>query len=222
MLNHFFSYLPLTTQHEFRRFRYGMQIRQNSFKTTEIEYSLLDKWIKPGDWVLDIGANVGHYSLKFSELVGKSGHVLLFEPVLSTVDLLASNITKAPYQNLSIFNVAVSDKTTLVGMEIPKKYPEGKDSNYYRAHISSNSNELNILSISIDSLNINHPIKLAKIDVEGHEIHVLRGMESILRRDYPILIVEGDSNEVNNYLLSLGYTSKRIQGSVNQIFEANC
>lgn len=199
-----------------------MQIRQNSFKTTEIEYSLLDKWIKPGDWVLDIGANVGHYSLKFSELVGKSGHVLLFEPVLSTVDLLASNITKAPYQNLSIFNVAVSDKTTLVGMEIPKKYPEGKDSNYYRAHISSNSNELNILSISIDSLNINHPIKLAKIDVEGHEIHVLRGMESILRRDYPILIVEGDSNEVNNYLLSLGYTSKRIQGSVNQIFEANC
>lgn len=70
-----------------------MQIRRNSFKTTEIEYSLLDKWIRPGDWVLDIGANVGHYSLKFSELVGESGHVLLFEPVLSTVDLLASNIT---------------------------------------------------------------------------------------------------------------------------------
>lgn len=199
-----------------------MQIRRNSFKTTEIEYLLLDKWIRPGDWVLDIGANVGHYSLKFSELVGESGHVLLFEPVLSTVDLLASNITKAPYQNLSIFNVAVSDKTTLVGMEVPKKYPGGKDSNYYRAHISSSSSELSILSISIDSLNIKHPIRLAKIDVEGHEINVLKGMESILRRDYPILIVEGDSNEVNNYLVSLGYASKRIQGSVNQIFEANC
>jgi hypothetical protein len=60
---------------------------------------------------------------------------------------------------------------------------------------------------------------LAKIDVEGHEISVLKGMENILTRDFPILIVEGDSNEVNSYLVSLGYTSRRIQGSVNQIFE---
>jgi FkbM family methyltransferase len=211
--------LPKTVQHEFRRLRYGIQIRQSSFKTTEFEYSLLDQWVKPGDWVLDIGANVGHYSLKLSELVGKSGRVLLFEPVPSTVDLLASNISKAPYQNLSIFNVAVSDKTDLVGMEVPKSYAGGTSSNYYRAHISNDSSELNTLSISINSLNISHPISLAKIDVEGHEISVLKGMENILTRDFPILIVEGDSNEVNSYLVSLGYTSRRIQGSVNQIFE---
>jgi FkbM family methyltransferase len=196
-----------------------MQIRRKSFKSAEIEYSLLDKWIKPGDWVLDIGANVGHYSLRLSELVGKSGRVLVFEPVPSTVDLLASSISRAPYQNLSIFNVAVSNKTDLVGMVVPENFPESKNSNYYRAHISNNSNALNILSISIDSLNISHSIKLAKIDVEGHEIYVLQGMENLIKRDFPVLLVEGDSSEVNNYLASLGYVGNRMQGSVNQVFE---
>ena len=148
--------------------------------------------------------------------MGKSGRVLVFEPVPSTVDLLASNISRAAYQNLSIFNVAVSNKTDLLGMVVPENYP---DSKYYRAHISNDTTSLNILSISIDSLNISHPVKLAKIDVEGHEISVLRGMESLLKRDFPILIVEGDSGEVNNYLASLAYVGKRIQGSVNQIFE---
>jgi FkbM family methyltransferase len=148
--------------------------------------------------------------------VGKSGRVLVFEPVPSTVDLLVSNISRAAYQNLSIFNVAVSNKTDLLGMVVPENYP---DSKYYRAHISNDTTSLNILSISIDSLNISHPVKLAKIDVEGHEISVLRGMESLLKRDFPILIVEGDSGEVNNYLASLAYVGKRIQGLVNQIFE---
>jgi FkbM family methyltransferase len=219
MLRYLFSYLPKTIQHELQRFRYGMQIRRKSFKSAEIEYSLLDKWIKPGDWVLDIGANVGHYSLRLSELVGKSGRVLVFEPVPSTVDLLASSISRAPYQNLSIFNVAVSNKTDLVGMVVPENFPESKNSNYYRAHISNNSNALNILSISIDSLNISHSIKLAKIDVEGHEIYVLQGMENLIKRDFPVLLVEGDSSEVNNYLASLGYVGNRMQGSVNQVFE---
>ncbi len=219
MLRYLFSYLPKTIQHELRRFRYGMQIRRKSFKSAEIEYSLLDKWIKPGDWVLDVGANVGHYSLRLSELVGKSGRVLVFEPVPSTVDLLASNISRATYQNLTTFNVAVSNKTDLVGMVVPENFPESKNSNYYRAHISNNSNALNILSISIDSLNISHSIKLAKIDVEGHEIYVLKGMENLIKRDLPILLVEGDSSEVNSYLASLGYVGNRMQGSVNQVFE---
>jgi FkbM family methyltransferase len=219
MLKNIFFYLPKTIQHELRRLRYGMQIRLKSFKTTEIEYSLLDKWIKPGDWVLDIGANVGHYSLRLSELVGKSGRILVFEPVPSTVDLLASNMSRATYQNLSIFNVAVSNKTELVGMVVPENSPESKNSNYYRAHISNNSNALSILSISIDSLNITHSIKFVKIDVEGHEIYVLKGMENLIKRDLPVLLVEGDSSEVNNYLASLGYVGNRMQGSVNQVFE---
>jgi hypothetical protein len=59
MLRPIFLYLPEIIQHELRRLRYRMQIRRKSFKTTEIEYSLLDKWIKPGDWVLDIWCQCG-------------------------------------------------------------------------------------------------------------------------------------------------------------------
>jgi hypothetical protein len=68
-------------------------------------------------------------------------------------------------------------------------------------------------------LNITHSIKFVKIDVEGHEIYVLKGMENLIKRDLPVLLVEGDSSEVNNYLASLGYVGNRMQGSVNQVFE---
>jgi FkbM family methyltransferase len=216
MISQLFLLLPKNIQRELRRFRYGIQIRQKSFKSNEIEYSLLDDWINPGDWVLDIGASVGYYSLKLSGLVGKTGRVLAFEPVPSTVDLLTSNVSRAPYENITTFNVAVSYQTDLVGIVIPENFPREK---YYRAHISSNSpTALSVLSISIDSLDISHPVRLAKIDVEGHEIHVLRGMENLLKRDHPILIVEGVSSEVNNYLSSLGYVGKRVGASANQVF----
>jgi FkbM family methyltransferase len=223
-----FQNLPYFIQHELRRHRYKVQIRRKSFKSNEVEYQLLGEWVKPGDWVLDIGANVGHYSLLLSQLVGSTGRVLCFEPVPSTVDLLASNISETPCQNLSIFNVAVSDKTDLVDIYIPESNPGSKRLNYYRAKITQISNSsnptppvaiVNVLCISIDSLNISHPIKLVKIDVEGHEIYVLKGMQNLIKRDFPILIVEGDSSEVNSYLASLGYVSKRLFSSVNQVFE---
>jgi FkbM family methyltransferase len=196
-----------------------MQIGKNSFKTTELEYQLLANWIRTGDWVLDIGANVGHYSLRLSELCGDSGRVLAFEPVPLTFDLLASNVSKARYQNVTIFNVAVSNQTEIIRMNVPQDGLEVKSRlNYYRSHVTS-LGDLNILSISIDSLNICHTVRLVKIDVEGHEIYVLQGMQQLLKRDFPILIVEGNSSQVDSYLASIGYSSKRLQGSVNQIFE---
>jgi|GEM_PF-2784515 len=103
-------------------------------------------------------------------------------------------------------------------MEIPK-FDTGLD-NFYRAHATyDTSNNLKVLNLTIDSLNLPHPLKLAKIDVEGNELSVLKGMISILERDKPVLIVEDNSREVGKFLEEFGYTSRIIDGSPNIIFE---
>lgn len=56
------------------------------------------------------------------------------------------------------------------------------------------------------------------IDVEGHELSVLRGMVGLLKRDAPILVVEDNGPESKDFLWGLGYSWHQIQGSPNLIF----
>ena len=112
--------LPHQWQSELKRIYFGRQINNGTFVTDEPEYKILHNFISPGDWVIDIGANVGHYTKRFSELVGVNGRVLAFEPVPTTFSLLSANVQKFAHQNVSLINAAVSDKLDVVGMSIPK------------------------------------------------------------------------------------------------------
>lgn len=209
--------LPDTWQQEIKRHYFARQMRRGRFVTNEREYGMLSQFVAEGDWVLDIGANIGHYTARLSELVGASGRVIAFEPVPETVALLAANIGRLARRNVTLLNVAVSDTTRVQGMNIPR-FATGLD-NYYMAALTDASSTLNVLCLAVDALGIGTPIRLAKIDAEGHEVGVLRGMEDILRRDHPILIVEDNSAEITEFLESFGYRSERLAGSSNRIFQ---
>lgn len=214
LLKHLAARLPPLLQHELKRLNYRRQIRGNRFFTGEPEFAIAGDLAGPGDWVIDVGANVGHYTKRFSELVGAAGRVLAFEPVPRTFALLAANALLFRDSNVTLFNVAASDRTEPVGMAIPS-FSSGLV-NYYEAHLSTLADsELGVLSLGIDALGISHRIALVKIDAEGHEGAVLEGMKSMLSRDKPILIVETGSGEVTSFLGSLGYGSERLPGSPN-------
>jgi FkbM family methyltransferase len=204
--------LPEATQHELRRLFFHQQIRKNRFSTDEQEYKLLGRFIAPGDWVLDIGANVGHYALRMSALVGDGGRVIAFEPVPETFALLAANARLFPYGNVSLINAAVSDHTGRLGMQIPQ-FSKGL-TNYYQARITTADAALKILTLPVDALSL-PAVKLAKIDVEGHELPALRGMRRLIERDHPVLIVETGSDETTDLIDSFGYAIERLPGSSN-------
>ncbi len=210
------SRLPLRVQQELKRLHFGRQIRKGVFETNEAEYSKLGQWVKPGDWVLDVGANVGHYSSKLSELVGRNGRVFSFEPVPQTFEILAANMACCRVSNVTLLNVAASDAMGTVGMSIPS-FSTGLQ-NYYMASVTSDSPSLSVMAIPIDSLRFPSRISLAKIDVEGHELSALRGMENLLKRDHPVLIVEGQAEPVREFLGSLGYRFSEAPGSPNRVF----
>src|SRR6266581_7664130 len=84
--------LPPLWQNELKRIHFRRQMRRGTFVTPEPEYAILPTLISVGDWVIDVGANVGHYTKRLSELVGPTGRVIAFEPVPETFALLAGNL----------------------------------------------------------------------------------------------------------------------------------
>ncbi len=210
--------LPVRWQNELKRIHYRRQIRKGSFVTSEPEYRILSTLITHDDWIIDVGANVGHYTMQFSELVGAGGRVIAFEPVPATFALLASNVSLFAWPNVTLINAAVSDDMASVGMSIPRS-PSGQP-NYYQAHLTAASDRsLSVLALSIDDLNIQSRIALIKIDAEGHEVAVLRGMQRLLAQHHPVLIVETGSPEVIALLADQGYTPEKLHGSPNLLFK---
>jgi FkbM family methyltransferase len=206
---------PRGVQQELKRHYFAWKIHTGRFTSEEPEYRLLDRYVHAGDWTLDIGANVGYYTARMSELAGSNGRVLAFEPILESFELLAANSRLFPFKNTTLFNVAVSDRTNIVGMSIPMWDSGGN--NYYEAFITKDKEGVPTFAFSIDALSIPERVTLAKIDTEGYELFVLQGMRRLLERDHPVLIVEANSTDTAEFLKDLGYNVKRSADSSNYI-----
>src|ERR1044072_3097918 len=123
--------------------------------------------------------------------------------------LLTKTARHSGHANVSLLNCAASERTAVVGMEIPR-FPDGLE-NYYQAHVVSGVAGLSILALSIDSLAL-PAVRLVKIDAEGHEFPVLQGMRRLVERDHPVLIVETRTGETTRLLESWGYGVARLAG----------
>ncbi len=195
--------LPDSWRLEMRRLRYQWQIRRGRFVDEEPEYALLHTYVAPGDWVLDIGANIGTYTLRLSELVGRAGRVIAAEPVPDTFALLTANVAAAQCGNVTLLNVAASDGVGLANMDVPE-FDTGLK-NYYQAAVTGGTEGVSVLTAPLMGVVGDHRVSLVKIDVEGHEAFALRGVEQVLRRDRPVVIIECTSDEPHEFLHDLGY-----------------
>ncbi len=207
--------LPAAWQRELRRMHFTRQIGKGRFISEEPEFDLLPSLVAKGDWVIDIGANVGHYTARLSKLVGQQGRVIAFEPIPETFAVLAWNLQTLGCSNVTLINTALSDNTRLTGMSMPT-FENGMP-NYYQAHIdgTEETKQFDTLTLSLDDFTLHHPISLIKIDVEGHEASVLNGMKKLLSRHHPTLILETESSDVQKQVEAIGYNVTRIANSPN-------
>lgn len=217
LLRRLASKLPLNIQQEMKRLRFAYQIKKNHFNTDEPEFLQLQQWISKGDWAIDIGANIGHYTLRLSELVGESGRVIAIEPVMETFEILAANVAICQTKNVTLLNIAASDAPAICGMAMPN-FDTGLR-NYYRAYLTDEAPTLEVYCMPIDLFGLPHRVSLIKIDTEGHDYYVLKGIKNLLNRDHPILIVEDDSPMVISYLKEFGYNYYKNSRSPNTVFE---
>jgi FkbM family methyltransferase len=213
VIGHFPEFMQKVIYHIY----YYALIKMDIFVAPEKEISFLGNVVRPGDWVVDIGANIGHYTKMFSDLVGDSGRVVAIEPVARTFSFLSSNVLLFKHRNVTLMNVAASNEISLRSVEIPS-YDTGR-LNYCRAYLSSGGTRHQVITLPLDSLVFPESISVVKIDVEGHEARVLEGMQELIRKDHPLIIVETQSNEVIEELEFLGYRASRLEESPNVILE---
>lgn len=195
-----------------RCLRYDVLRIVHQFASPEPEFDMLNKWVSPGDIVIDVGANVGHYSLRLASLVGPTGLVYAFEPVQRTFAFLSYNVAASGMTNLILFNAAASDEPRQIRMTVPET--SGR-ANYYGATVAANGHIAHALVI--DSLAL-PPVAFAKIDVEGHEASVLQGMRALIERDRPVVLAEGRSPEVGRFFEQRGYVQKMFIDSPNAVY----
>jgi FkbM family methyltransferase len=216
MLRTVVSRLPASWQLALKRSWYAARIRLGTFRNSEPELSRLEEWVRPGDCVFDIGANIGFYTARLSHLVGPHGHVFAFEPAPETFHLLAYNARLFSFPNVTLLNAAVSDTSGFAGLAVPT----GEDGlpDFYGAHLVDSAAGRSVFRLPVDALSVTGRVSFVKIDVEGHELSALRGMEHLLAEQSPVIVLEGIREDVREFLRSFGYVGHHRDGSPNTVF----
>jgi FkbM family methyltransferase len=179
----------------------------------------LAKIVKPGSVCIDIGANLGYYSLLMSELCGTSGKTIAIEPNPNICKLLRFSEFLHSW-NFDVIEMAVSDMEGEAVLTIPDKSFGGASLNKNPGTPFSGKSEVNVRVTTIDK--IAEELKLEKVDVikmdvEGFEPLVFEGMKKIIS-DNPGLqvLIEyspfmySDAKKFSDYLFA-NFTVNRIK-----------
>ncbi len=174
--------------------------------------------------VLDIGANIGYYTLLEAARVGPAGKVLAVEPVPANMEILRHNVISNGYTNVSFFNYAVGH--------------EEKEGTFYLARESNwgsmmpvvwgTGDTISVQVISIDVLVAMERLRsldLIRMDIEGYETVAVRGMECTLAEHGPDLLVELHPNIIGGkpiveLLRQLGALSYGVRAVVDRSRDA--
>jgi len=150
---------------------------------------VFQKVLRPGDTVLDIGANFGLYTMYASKLVGQRGHVHAFEPQQNLAELIKKSAQINGYSQITLHNIALSEDDGIIDLFIPtdnsgraslsKKI--GRSGTIIQVQKKNTANYLS--SLAIDT------IRLMKLDVEGHEEIILQSGLEFFRTHRPDVIL---------------------------------
>lgn len=151
----------------------------------EKELGFLPHIVTPGMTVIDIGANLGVYSIAMAKLVGENGRVFAFEPTSATRDRLETSRQANALPNLEIVGRALSDSERL-GRIV---FGGSSEVNHLGADGEGETVEISSLDIESRRLGWNGP-DFIKIDAEGEEEAIIRGAEKLFNQASPIVMME--------------------------------
>jgi len=181
---------------------------RNKFEPDEGQF--ISDFLNEGDIFIDIGANIGLYTLMAAKKIGPNGKVYSFEPTDITYKRLLDNITINRFKNIIPVKKALSDNNGSFEMNVSCDGFDGWNS-FTKITRGSKSRTEMVETIKLDSFfnddRIWDRVSLIKIDVEGWEKFVILGGEEHFKRtDSPVLIIEFVDQNTGN----AGYTCKEL------------
>ncbi|SHG58866.1 FkbM family methyltransferase [Flagellimonas flava] len=198
---------------------------KNSFDTdSRFEKELIAKtlsYVSEEATVLDIGANIGRWAIPLAKKIGEKGEVIAFEPNPETFQFLKNRVASRP--NVLTYNIALSDQPKsqlefLVqkGISCPPNAAIAETATQIKDR--GNFELIKVGCESLDNFIKTHQIHkldFVKIDVEGHELEVIKGFKEGIKRYKPIIAIEilaskwinnkAQDSEVAQLILQQGY-----------------
>lgn len=141
--------------------------------------------ISPGDTVWDVGANVGYFTLKMSDAVGSAGQVVAFEPAPSSHQVLTERA--AHLSNVVVEQVAMGDVVGTTDLFVSAK-PTDPSNGLFS---DGDGTSVEVRSTTGCAYLSDHPERapnVVKIDVEGFEYEVLKGLDDLVRSPSPLAL----------------------------------
>lgn len=191
---------------------FAHSLKKHQTQLDDIDCALT--WVTPSSVVVDVGAHVGLFTIPIAKHVA---HIHAIEPNTKTFALLEQNIERNGITNATLHNVIIADahKTFSESTDAP-----GAETQYHESATGKQGVPLHTIVDQVDFI---------KIDVEGMELSVLRGAQSLINKHKPIILFEVnkkalddhhvDRSELNKFFTHNQYQLYRIEnGSLHELF----
>lgn len=170
---------------------------------------LLERLVRPGMTVYDIGAQAGFYTLCLSRMVGENGRVFAFEPFADNVRNLLEHVRMNGLRNVRIVQAAVAACSGVRGFTT--------DLGACQNAVAGEDDALLVPTVSLDTLSLPPP-DLIKMDIEGGESEALRGSRRVLSEHRPVILaaLHGPQHATfcHDFLRRAGYNVFDLRGHV--------
>jgi FkbM family methyltransferase len=188
------------------------------------ELAIWSKVLKPGNHIVDAGANWGYWSLAGAYFVGPRGRVHAFEPVPTTSVKLRRNISASNVNNIIVHESALSNVEGFKNMYLALNDPISGNSSFGKLDGYEISEKIQAQTVILDNVLTYEPIDLIKLDIEGGELAALKGSTKILqRKEKPIITFEWnrltssamgyDPTNIRDFLALFGYQLYVVENS---------
>lgn len=163
------------------------------FKTHEpLTTKLLSKELKKDMVCLDVGGNIGYYTLFESNIVGENGKVIAIEPSPPNFQHLKKNLEIQNTENVDAYNFAAGDKDGEINFLVYEEsngsftIPDGETTDLPGELIKVQAKRLDTF---LDELKQDH-VDFVRMDVEGYESHIIGGMTNTIKKSKPMFQIE--------------------------------
>jgi FkbM family methyltransferase len=217
--------LPNAVQNPLRAYYLTRKVLAEKY--LEPEMAVLRYLVGPGQAAIDIGANVGFYTMFLARLVGPSGRVYSFEPISENHKILDRVVRSGRLGSVKTFLAAVDRQPGEREMVIPNN---SDFTGFYQARLAGTKDlgqRQLVKVVSLDQLwsdGTLPSLDFIKCDAEGSELGILQGGIRLLKRFHPSLLLEVQHKtgaEVFDFLYGLGYKSFVLDGEFVEVDQFN-
>lgn len=165
----------------------ALGVLNDNWENNEVAF-VLDN-LSPGDAMIDVGANVGVYTLQAARKVGPAGKVYAFEPQTDIGTMLARSIAENGFDDRCVLhNFALGDRDGMAAVWRHHGSNPGASIITAEEILGESGNATSLKRL--DSMTFERPIKLLKMDIEGYEPLLVAGGQQFFREHHPIIITE--------------------------------